>query len=397
MSNNNNRKRRATRRDTTVSGYTSSRPRDFAQNRELRGSREDYTRRNYRHSSRSELERKAPRGSSRERYSRSRAPRTGTYQGTSSRRHETSVTQLRTGASRDYNNNRARRAATPTNTRRAILRPLITIVSVLLVLAIIRLTFCAQQDQAWISHVTQNQMTQISTALDDPTQLYNNPYSWSNLKRDGDRFSYIVDGKKVSRLGIDVSEHNGSIDWSKVAADGIEFAYIRLGYRGTVAATIAQDSQFQVNLEGAQKAGLDIGVYFYSQAITEDEAAEEANYVIQTLAGTKTYYPVAFDMEPGANGSDRVSELSQEQITKVAAAFCRTLQAQGYNAVIYGSQQDLAHYDLESLTQYGFWYAEYKNRPTLGFNFALWQYSSKGSVSGIGGNVDLDLDLSAAR
>lgn len=329
--------------------------------RELRGSREDHSNRNRMHPART-----------------TRAQ---------------TMTQKRTGAAREYSNSRARRAASATKPRAAFLKPVIGIVAILLLLSMLRLVLCSSQDRQWAESMAQQSKVRVTTGLDSSTDLYHSPFSWSNLVKNGDRYSYVVNGETLSRLGVDVSEHNASIDWSKVAADGIEFAYIRAGYRGTVEGNIAPDATFDVNLSGAQAAGLDVGVYFYSQAINEDEAAEEAGFVIRRLNGTPTTYPIAFDLEPGASGTDRVSSLSQDQLTKVAAAFCRTCEAGGYHAVVYGSQVDLAHYNLEDLTSYGFWYAEYESHPTMGLNFALWQYSSKGSVDGINGKVDLDLDL----
>jgi len=235
-----------------------------------------------------------------------------------------------------------------------------------------------------------------STAIDDSAKIFTTTYDWDNATTKRGRISYKMGGTVVSRTGIDVSEHNGKIDWSKVAADGIDFTYIRIGYRGSVEGNITHDKRFEQNFDGARKNGLDVGVYFYSQAITAEEAREEARYVVKQLDGYATEYPVVFDMEPSTSGDDRVSSLTNDQMTAIAKAFCKELQKNGYYACVYGSRADLAHYDLAALSRYGFWYAEYAKAPTMALRYGIWQYTDSGKVDGIDGNVDLDIDLTGA-
>lgn len=283
-------------------------------------------------------------------------------------------------------------------------KPLIAIVAALLAVAVVLLVVTNVVHLASAPQTTQKTATTqtvkskggLSTAIASSSKLFTTTYDWDNLSVKNDRATYKVGGKTLSRTGIDVSEHNGKINWTKVAADSIDFAYIRIGYRGSVHGNIKADKRFAQNFAGAKKAGLDIGVYFFSQATTTKEAKAEARYVVKKLDGYATKYPIVFDMEPSQSGSDRVGELSNAQLTAVAQAFCKEVQSLGYHACVYGSRADLAHYDLASLTDYGFWYAEYADQPSMALRLGIWQYSDSATVSGIEGNVDLDLDLTSA-
>ncbi len=227
-----------------------------------------------------------------------------------------------------------------------------------------------------------------------PNKLYDNLYNWENLSQDANGYlTYVVDGSVVSRTGIDVSEHQGDIDWERVAANGIDFAIIRIGYRSADRGLIAKDAKAEQNLAGAKAAGLRVGVYFYSQAVNEAEAREEADFVINTLGSTELSYPLVFDFEQGNLDNERVSTMTSEQRTAVAVAFCEEAEARGARALVYGSASALLEIDVEQLAPYGFWYAEYTNIPTSSLSFVLWQYSESGIVDGIDGPVDLDLDL----
>ena len=220
------------------------------------------------------------------------------------------------------------------------------------------------------------------------------PYNWSNLKTDeSGRLSYVQNGQTISRTGIDVSSHQQQINWSSVAQDGISFAYIRLGYRGSSEGTLHVDDFFTQNLSGAKNAGIDVGVYFFSQAITKDEAREEARFVLKQLDGASLDYPIAFDMEPSPEGGGRADVLTREEATAIANAFCDEIQKNGYRAIIYGNSYDLSKYDLSALTG-RIWLAQYDGKPDGSISFVMWQYTPKGTVGGISGSVDLNLDLS---
>lgn len=323
---------------------------------------------------------------------RPRQVRAAHQHGSRSRRYSPEMTQLRSGVDRRISDNRVR------NVRRSNGRknkfpfvPLIAAVAVLLVVAIVRLVFFAQPDDMAAFRPAD---TRLSAAIAESTDVFTSPYDWGKLEKDDKgRFTYVEDDKVVSRTGIDVSSHSGTIDWKKVAADGIDFAYIRIGYRGTVEGNVAPDTSFEKNFSEAKAAGLDVGVYFFSQAINEDEAIEEADFVISTLGSNGLRYPVAFDMEPSTSGSDRISSLSNDKRNAAARAFCKELKSKGYNAIVYGSRSDLASYDLSDFIDYGFWFADYSDHPMMSLRLGIWQYSDEATVDGIPEKVDLDLDL----
>ncbi|MBO4365632.1 MAG: glycoside hydrolase family 25 protein [Eggerthellaceae bacterium] len=229
---------------------------------------------------------------------------------------------------------------------------------------------------------------------DAPETTYSTQYNWDNLSTEGGSYTFVVDGKTVSRLGIDVSESQGTIDWDAVAADGIDYAIVRVGYRGTTEGDVFTDTYFDTNIDGAIDAGLDVGVYFYSQAVNEDEAREEAERCIYEINKRNLQYPVFFDYEKTADQSGRADKISSIQATANARAFCEAIEAEGYKAAIYGNQNDLNNYFLMPLHKYPVWYAEYNSLPTSNHEFTMWQYTNKGTVKGISTDVDLNIDLS---
>lgn len=219
-----------------------------------------------------------------------------------------------------------------------------------------------------------------------------NPYDGSGFSMDEKgRVTYELGGRRAKQ-GIDVSTHQKEIDWQAVASDGIEFALLRLGHRGYSEGGLFLDQTFERNLQGALDAGLEVGVYFFSQAITPQEAEEEADYVLSTLNGRELAFPVAFDWEAITGDEARTDGLDGETMTRCAAAFCKRIENAGYRPAVYFNQtQGYLHYDLRDLTDYELWLAEYGASPNFYYHFDLWQYSHKGRVDGIQGDVDLDL------
>ena len=222
------------------------------------------------------------------------------------------------------------------------------------------------------------------------------PYDWTCLERNNGRYSFVVDGQVRSRLGVDVSENQHEIDWNAVAGDGIEFALIRLGYRGSTEGGLFVDDNFWSNIEGARAAGLDIGVYFFSQADNVDEAIEEAELVVSQLEGIKLEYPVGFDSEvvnfKGAEAP--TANLTRDEMTAIAQAFCKRVKEAGYDAMIYGNAYDLARYKFDDMADWPIWWAEYgASSPSTTSVIDFWQYSNSGMVAGISTVVDLNLDL----
>ena len=195
----------------------------------------------------------------------------------------------------------------------------------------------------------------------------------------------------LASVGVDVSSHQQEIDWELVAANGVEFAMIRVGYRGYTEGEIQPDDYFVQNIEGARAAGLDVGVYFFSQALDEQEAIDEANYVLEQIKDYPLSYPVIFDWED-IEADARTDGMDSVQLTKNAIAFCDTIEQAGYRAGVYFNQRfGYEEFDLESLQDYVFWLAEYNDTPSFTYDFDLWQYASDGSVDGIDGDVDLNL------
>lgn len=251
------------------------------------------------------------------------------------------------------------------------------------------------------SSITSN----AATSTEDGKLIINDPYAGQitipDFKIDRNTYdtSKFLNDQGVIRydsedamLGIDVSSHQGEIDWATVKASGIDFVMIRAGNRGATRGRLYEDSYFQQNYEGATAAGLKVGVYFFSQAISESEAEEEASYVLQLLMDKSVTYPVVFDWEP-LDGL-RTAGVNGEQMTTFANTFCRKIKQAGYTpAVYFNRSQAYGAYDLEKLKDYDFWLAEYQPVPAFWYDFEIWQYSDNAQVLGINTAVDIDISF----
>lgn len=192
-------------------------------------------------------------------------------------------------------------------------------------------------------------------------------------------------------FGIDVSKWQGEIDWDKVRNAGVEFAIIRCGYRGSVSGSLVEDPYFARNIKAAKAAGIQVGVYFFTQAVNEVEAVEEASMVVSLLDGAALDYPVFIDTE-SAGGSGRADDLDADSRTAVCAAFCSTIKNAGYEAGVYASRNwYYKRVDAAKLENYTIWLAEYRSAPLYQGYYQMWQYTSKGKIDGIDGNVDLNI------
>lgn len=191
---------------------------------------------------------------------------------------------------------------------------------------------------------------------------------------------------------IDVSQYNGVIDWEKVVADAV---IIRAGYRGYSAGTIKQDARFLENLRGVKQNGIPFGLYFMSQAITESEAAAEALFCLEAVKDSKPALPIFYDSEfsgkPGNTG--RADDLTKEQRTAMCVRFCETIKEGGREPGIYASKAWFSDHLIPALLRpYTIWVAQYNKQCTLTvLDWKYWQYTSKGSVPGINGNVDISI------
>lgn len=221
-----------------------------------------------------------------------------------------------------------------------------------------------------------------------------NGYDQKAFGRDENGYmTYEKEGMETV-LGVDVSVHQGEIDWQKVADAGMEFAMIRVGYRGYGSeGKMMPDANFEANIQGALDAGLKVGVYYFSQAITEEEARQEAEYVLEQIKDYDVTYPVVFDWERQNYSGSRTQKVPDvENMGNLANTFCQTIQEAGYEPMVYFYQfQAYNYYDLSQIMAYPFWVAQYTDTPTFYYDFDMWQYSSTGRVPGIQGNVDLDI------
>ncbi|WMJ85093.1 glycoside hydrolase family 25 protein [Oscillospiraceae bacterium LTW-04] len=206
--------------------------------------------------------------------------------------------------------------------------------------------------------------------------------------------TYEPSGEDISLLGIDVSSYQGIINWKKVKAAGVDYAIVRLGYRGYGTGNIRLDERYETNMTGAISADIPVGVYFYSQAITVEEAEEEAQFVLDKLSGFDVTYPVVFDMEEVNDEDARTNPLTQAERTEITIAFCEKIKAAGYTPMIYGNiRWMIIHLDLARLEGYDKWFAQYFKQPFFPYDFSMWQYTSRGTIDGIPHEVDLNLGL----
>ncbi len=208
----------------------------------------------------------------------------------------------------------------------------------------------------------------------------------------GAKYNFASDGSLTAGsgvAGIDVSKWNGRIDWNAVKNSGISYAIIRCGYRGSKGGQLIADPSYQENIQGATAAGLKVGVYFYSQATDEVEAVEEASMVLDQIKDYRVAYPVFLDVEASGGRGDTIDRSVR---TAVCQAFCQTVQSAGYTAGVRSNKNWLeTGIDANALSAYKIWLVQYAAEPTYRGSYDLWQYRSTGSVSGISGNVDMNI------
>lgn len=226
---------------------------------------------------------------------------------------------------------------------------------------------------------------------DIPRNTYDNSLFQVNengfLTYDSDEYS--------CRIGIDVSRYQGNIDWAAVKGAGVDFAMLRLGYRGYGTGRMVLDTYFYQNLKEALANDIEVGVYFFSQAITPEEGAEEARFCLNALKDYPITYPIVFDWEPYPRGTGaRTEGLDDKILTQCAVAFCEEVEAAGYPAMIYSNLTYFyLHFDLNQLANYPFWLAQYSSRPSFYYHFDIWQYGDSGNVPGIDGKADLNIQF----
>ncbi|MBR6020038.1 MAG: glycoside hydrolase family 25 protein [Lachnospiraceae bacterium] len=224
------------------------------------------------------------------------------------------------------------------------------------------------------------------------TYNFDEEHYWQDEKG----FRYVKDdeGNIISRMGIDVSKHKGEINWKKVADYGITFAIVRVGFRGPGEGTLEPDEYAKANIEGALANKLDVGVYFYSQAITVEEAIAEADYVLNIVKDYDINWPIVFDTEYYERKGARGNTTSREERTAVAKAFLDHITEAGYKAMLYSSTRwSILNVNRDELADYPFWFAYYGDTVSYRYDFNIWQYSSTGTVPGVNGDCDMDILL----
>lgn len=203
-----------------------------------------------------------------------------------------------------------------------------------------------------------------------------------------------------STVGIQVNSQKGDIDWAQVAQSGVDFAMVRVGWRGYDNGRIVLDPNFEANIQGATEAGLPVGVYFFSKAISEAEAEEEATFVLQQIQNYSITYPVAVIWEYDRKDDGSIDETRRtvqcngEQVTAIVSTFCQKIDAAGYTPA-YMADKTMGYetLDLPELTGYDLWYSEFRPAPSFHYDFKMWQYTEEGQVPGISQPVDITIAL----
>ena len=224
--------------------------------------------------------------------------------------------------------------------------------------------------------------------------LKKSAYDFSNLTETAGLKKYTEGGKKISQLGVDISKHDGTVNFERLKSDGIDYVMIRLGARGYSTGQISLDDNFVENMDAAVKAELNIGVYFYSQAINQEEAIQEAYFVIQNLEPYRAHinFPVAFYMENITNDKARIDGLSRSDKTLITATFLEAIKAAGYIPMVYGNKEWLIkNVDLTTLQNYDVWLSQDEDTPDYPYLYTMWQYTTTGTVNGITGDASINI------
>ena len=202
---------------------------------------------------------------------------------------------------------------------------------------------------------------------------------------------YVTCTAVPTRRGVDVSQYQEQIDWKQVHAAGFDFAFIRIGYRGSTTGALYEDPLARQNLTGAKAAGLDVGVYFYSQATTPEEAAEEARWCLEFLGDAALELPVVYDWE-WVGDDARTANMDRQTLTQCAQTFCQTIEEAGRRSMLYFNRHVSRELlDLRALRDYPFWFAQYAQALDYSYRVDFWQYTETGTVPGIPGKVDINL------
>ena len=224
-----------------------------------------------------------------------------------------------------------------------------------------------------------------------------NSYNPDNFRIDNGFMAYFDDdGNKISHLGCDLSYHNKSVNFDELAAAGCEFVMLRCGYRGYSEGGMVKDEKFETYASEAERVGIKVGVYFFTQALTPEEARDEADFTLSIIKYHNISYPVAFDTEyiDDEEARTNTTEISDELRSEICTAFCERIKEEGYYPMIYASENWFRRsLEVESLKQYDFWAPQYLEENYFLYDFTIWQYTDEGSIPGVSGPVDLDISM----
>lgn len=219
-------------------------------------------------------------------------------------------------------------------------------------------------------------------------------YDFTKLVCQSDIMKYYVDGKQVSYVGTDISKYQDYVDFVKLRKAGVDYCMLRVGARGYGSGQLVLDDYFSENIKRATDAGLEVGVYFFSQAITIEEAVEEANMVLEQIKDYKVSYPIAFNMEHITNDTARIDNLTKAEKTDITKAFLDTIQNAGYKPMIYADKEWLIkEIDMSKLTAYDVWLSQPGDLPDYPYQFTMWKYNEEASLDGIAGYANLDISF----
>lgn len=231
----------------------------------------------------------------------------------------------------------------------------------------------------------------ISTRKPD-SYLNEIPFEFKEYETNIGYQDFILDSSLDITIGIDVSSHNNEIFWNQVTNTDIEFAFVRLGYRGYQSGSLIVDDYYYYNMDETEHYNIDNGVYFVTQAVNNDEAIEEANFILGKIRGYDLELPIVIDIEEVINDDNRVKDLTPQQRTDILIILLETLKTNDYSVLIYSNEYFLNNYlELDRLSDYDLWIANYSELPETISQFTIWQYSANGFVSGIYNNVDLNV------
>ncbi len=221
-----------------------------------------------------------------------------------------------------------------------------------------------------------------------------NAYNSDNFVLDETgKMTYYIDDEVASCMGVDLSEYQGEVDFAKLKEQGFDYVILRIGGRYySEKGDMYVDSKLHSYYEAAKDAGLHVGGYFFSQAKNAQDAIDEANFTLKNIKGMKFDYPIAFDWEHIEGDTARTDNVSTTDLTDAAIAFCDTIEEAGFESIIYTNTYLMYYeYELERLKDYEFWIADYEYKPSMYYNFTMWQYDIEGQVEGIEGPVDMNI------